>query len=131
MLSSEALRRWCRGKIKVGAVGRVNDRHGEFCFRAFVRSVAWESRDLRRWLKEGDTIPLRVQRLMSRFVADWDAGRIAFTPYAVFKPRRLVHVERPRPRNRLSVAIGAAGPKLSLEPRHEREAPMPTFRDLI
>ncbi len=130
-LSIEHLRRWCLAHTKRGKSSQIKSRDAEFSSNAFLRTVGWTSTDFYKWLHGKEVMPRRVQQTMSRFVAEWEAGRIAFTPYKTATKRELVRLERPRPRTTMTVRFGAGTPTLSFVPRPVTDGFMPSFSELI
>lgn len=131
ILSIEELKRWCRRHTKRGQHKYRNEKNRELAVHAFLRSLDWAEMEFYKWLNKGGSMPERVQRTMSKFVADWEAGYLEFTPWHSTTPRRLVRRETPKRRTRLAVQFREGGPVLSFLERPAVEPRMPAFRDLI
>ena len=129
--SIDQLRLWCLQHTKRGQRKYAGDMTREMAVYAFIREIGWRRENFYRWLKGKESIPARVRSLMTRFIQQWEAGTIEFARAPRTGKRILVHLERPRPRTRMSVALTPSGPVLSFAERPAMDAPMPTFRDLI
>lgn len=130
MQSTEALRRWLVGKCRRGKPN-PNDRYRDFSMAGFCRTLSVQPPEIYKWLDGKKGLPLRVQRLMTRFAADWEAGLLEFTPYRPRHKRALVRLAKPKARGRFTVDLSGRSPRLTLLPKPPRDEPMPTMRELI
>lgn len=134
--STEELRRWCKAKCRRGA-GRhagsgVGKNGGEFSANAFCRALAWRDTEFYAWLRDKGSIPARVRLTMARFIAEWEAGKIAFTKTGWHAKRALIRTPEGRPRPpRSQIDFSSGTPRLRLLPRPVIETAMPSPRELI
>lgn len=134
MLSIEELRRWFLRRKK---------RPDGFVLRSFLRSVDFRRADFQRWLAGARPLALERQRVISRFVEDWEAGLIEFRVRSRKGkvPRDgqgkrgghiwdMHHRTTPRPMPiRMNVDLSGGKPRLSFVARPERLR-MPSFPDV-
>lgn len=131
ILSIEELRRWCARHTKRGKGKHRNDKNREFAVLAFLRFIDWKEQEFYKWIGGTEAIPSRVQRTMSKFVADWEAGFLECTPYKPMTKRQIVRRTIPKRRTRLVAHIAPSGVSLSFLPRPTVSPGMPSFRELI
>ena len=97
---------------------------------AFLRAVGMKHRAFYKWLHGVEEQPRYMLQRMSRFVEDWEAGRLAFSPPADNMKRDLLHLSEPRKmptRMQIDLSGRAARLQFIAKPAFER---MPDFPDL-
>lgn len=131
-LSIEEMRRWCFGYTKRGkGLKQLQEFDREIATNALLRHIGWNPQDFFKWIHGQEKIPKRVRPLLARFIADWEAGKVAFTAPGHGHRRHLVRLEKPVRRVRLAVPFAGDAPKLQFLERRQAPARMPEFRDLI
>lgn len=134
MLSIEELRRWCLKRKK---------RPEGFVLRSFLRAINFGRKEYEHWLRGKRSLPLERQRIISRFVEDWEAGMVEFRLRSRkgIVPRDgqgkrgghiydLHHRDTPRPMPiRMSVDLSGAKPRITFMGKRERLR-MPSFPDV-
>lgn len=129
--STEELRRWCLANTKRGSGAYLRDHTREMSIKALLRLIGLHPGNFYHWLHKKDTLPARCARLLDRFIDDWEAGTVAFTPFRGTKRRELVRVEKPVRRVRLAVPFDGSAPRLKFMERRTPAPRMPTFSELI
>lgn len=128
MLGTEDIRKWFRGKMD----GRQKR---DFKLASMLRTIKWGHREFRRWLEGDVPINKERQKVISRFIEDWEAGFLEFAPdwnykYANGLKGTLVH--RTTPRHvpaRLTINFEGRSPRLTLLPKPKRER-LPSFPEI-
>lgn len=134
MLSIEEIGRWCL---------RRKRRPDGFVLRSFLRAINFDRKDYERWLQGKRQLPLERQRIISRFIEDWESGMVEFrvrsrkgvVPRDGLGKRGgiiydLHHRSTPRPMPiRMNVDLSSGRARLSFVPKPERLR-MPSFPDV-
>jgi hypothetical protein len=114
-LGSEEIKRWFRARL-------FARRDRDLNLKSMLRGLSIDHSTFFRWLrgKPRGRISPAQQRLLGRFIEDWDAGLIEFVPDRS-RPRangakgRLVHRTTPRPMPvRMVVDLSGGRPRLQL-----------------
>lgn len=137
VLSIEEIRAWLRARFGHEEVkGSALTKSRDLPNRAFCRAVGLDFADMHR-LKHGrekrPVSPAR-QRVISRFICDWENGLLEFVRLGTGrrnKLRVLVHRETPKlPPARLAIEF-VDGPKIRRLARPAPATPMPKFSDAM
>ena len=128
MLANEELKRWFRAK-------RDGRRDREMKMKSLFRHVGLKESNFKLWLRGNAKLTHRMQRILSRFVEDWEAGLIEFVPdwsypRANGQKARIVHRATPRPMpQRMTIDFSGSRPRLTLLGRPPRDR-MPGFPEI-
>lgn len=132
-LSIEEILRWLNSKFGHGHMHKTP----ELPWRAFARTVGMDVSQLHRVMDGKIRLQPHQQRLFSRFIHDWEHGRLAHQPLKVVPgkgrlPAQIVHVENPRPRPpRFVIEDALTRPRMKLLARPPMGARLPSFKDVF
>lgn len=129
ILSTEEIRRWCRAHTRRGQSKYLNKEAREFATMAFLRHIGFDHRDFYRFVDSRYGLTADKQRVMSRFIEDWEAGLIEFSKGGGEngRGRKVVHLSIPRKKpSRGMIDFTGTRPKLFLVPRRDPDR-MPSF----
>lgn len=136
VLSIEELRRWVRSKVREPGGHRdpAGKRGTEFAPKAFARAIGLHFTDLYSFARGKKGISPERQRLMSRFVTDWENGLIEFgtaaNAHGGKTKRVLVHRSTPKPRP-VRMVLDLPHMKLRLIARPPASPILPSFKDVL
>ncbi len=117
-----------------GVGAYLRDHTREIPIKALLRLIGLHPGNFYHWLHKmpgKNSLPPRCARLLDRFIDDWEAGLVAFTPFKPPYPRKLIRLEKPVRRVRLAVPFDGSAPRLRFMERRTPAPRMPSFSDLI
>lgn len=123
-LSISEIRHWCESNFTRGESYDKINAFRELPRRGFCRAVGLDKGNFQRFLDGERDLSPRIQRVMSRFILQWEAGLLEFTGHHRNKKSTLVHRATPRPVPLRMTLVFSDGPKL----RMAKKLPAPENR---
>lgn len=138
VLSIEYIRAWAKARL---SGGKLTDFNRELPNNAFCRTIGIDPAFFAKIVAGVDPMPARYQRLLSRFIRDWENGLLYFTPSKIVgagpgklrgRTKREVRrvTEKPKPKTRFAIEF-KGGPKVAIIGRPPPNPTTPNILELM